>query len=114
MRKKNFGAAAAQYRKVVALKPGSAEDHNGLAEALLAQGRPAQARRHLERALAIQPGLAEAHHNLGRALLAEGRLDDAIAHFQVAVRLKPNFAAARQNLAATSDRRAREGMSFPE
>jgi hypothetical protein len=63
------GPAAAQYRKALALAD-TAEDRYALAQVLLAQRRPASARRELERALVIRPDYAEARQSLAKATSA--------------------------------------------
>ena len=106
-----LGPAAAQFRKAVAARqPASANDLNSLADVLIAQGRPVQARRQVARALALQPRSPEAHNNLGRVLVAEGRLDEAEAEFRAALRERRPYPAAERNLADVLERR-RAGMS---
>jgi len=66
--------------------------HNNLGNALLQQGRAAEAIPHYQQALAGKPESPEYHNNLGTALLASGRPALAIPEFKKAVELNPRNA----------------------
>ena len=83
-----------------ALVPLSAAEVNDLGNALLEQGRPDEAIRHLRRALQLDPSLVEAAYNLGIALASQGELDEAIGHYRRAIEIDPDFAMAHNNLGA--------------
>ena len=90
--------AVAQYERAHILRPDSAEAHNNLGVALVAQGRIDEAVTHYERAIALSPGHVSAHNNLGTALAAQGRIDEAIAHHERALAIDPHHAEARNEL----------------
>ncbi len=77
---------------------GDAAAHFRQAGALLAQGRPAEAIEHIERALAIRPDYAEAYFTLAQALRGLGKLAASAASMEKGVALMPNFAEAHSNL----------------
>lgn len=90
-----MGEAVVQYEEAVRLKPGYAEAHSNLGNALSSEGRTREAIAQYEEALRLEPGLVEAHCNLGLLLQAiPGRLDEAIGHFDEALRLRPGYAEA--------------------
>jgi len=70
-----------------------------LAVALQAEGRPAEAVEHYQRAIAIRPDYAPAYNNLGVAKRATGNIDEAIAAYQRAVAMNPEYPDAHYNLA---------------
>jgi tetratricopeptide (TPR) repeat protein len=82
----------------VQIRPGYAEAHHNLGDALLRLGRPDDAVASYQRALAHSPDFAEAHNNLGNAQCGLGLLDDALASYRRALQLRPDFPAAHANL----------------
>ena len=82
----------------LATKPGFAEAHNNLGNALWDRGKPDEAVACYRRALALKPDYAEAHSNLGNALKDQRKLDEAVACYRRALELTPNYAEAHYNL----------------
>jgi tetratricopeptide (TPR) repeat protein len=78
-----------------------------LADSLLADGRPEEARARYEEALAIDPAFALAHYGLGRLERLMGHAEAARSRFQQALELAPPGTsihdAARAGLGAISD-----------
>ncbi len=74
--------------------PAHADLYNNLGTALLADGRPAEARGAFEQALACRQDFPEAAYNLGNALRELGRLGEAIAAWRGALLLRPDYADA--------------------
>ncbi len=85
-------------RRALALKPGFAEGHGNLGNALREQGKLDEAVACYRRALELKRDFAEARSNLGNALREQGKLDEAIACYRRALELKPDFVEARSNL----------------
>jgi predicted O-linked N-acetylglucosamine transferase (SPINDLY family) len=67
--------------------------------ALLAEGRPEQARAAFEQALTHKPDFPEAFYNLGNAQRELGDLREAIAAYRNALRLQPDYTEAFCQLA---------------
>jgi predicted O-linked N-acetylglucosamine transferase (SPINDLY family) len=90
--------AISAYRQAVALRPGYAEAHNNLGNALRDQGRLDEAVVAYRQAIALRPNLPEAYNNLGNALNDQGQLDEAIDAYRQAIALRPDYAEAHNNL----------------
>src|SRR5208337_3768553 len=84
--------------QAIRLKPGFAEAHSNLGNALQCKGRLDEAVISFRQAIRLKPDYAEAHSNLGNALKDKGQLDEAIAACRQAIRLKPDYAGAHGNL----------------
>jgi tetratricopeptide (TPR) repeat protein len=80
-----YEKALADYRTASELDPSLAEVELGRGKALLAAGRPGDARLALDRFLAAKPGHAAGLEVRGRALAAAGRTREAIADFDQAL-----------------------------
>ena len=104
-----YGEAESHLREVLRVQTPSASAQRHLegvqarasyflAEALAAQGRPAEARASLQEALRLDPEFAQAHYNLGGLFLDEGRLGEGEEHLREAIRIEPAMAAAHHNL----------------
>ncbi len=72
-------------------EPFFAWGHFHLGTLLLLEGRPEEARKHLEQAAAIQPLEPEIHEALGHALQALGNPEAARAHFRESAALREQF-----------------------
>lgn len=86
------------YWPVVGTVGPSAVGYNNLGNALLKQGRIAEAKDSYEKALAIDPGYGLAHFNLGNVFVTIANPDRATRHLQEAIKILPRFAEARGNL----------------
>ncbi len=78
--------------------------HAKAGNALMSQGRAAEAAAEFEAALRLNPQYAEAHTNLGKVLLEEGRVEEAAAQLEAALDLDPQIAQAHNNLGAALQR----------
>lgn len=85
-------AALAGARRFHADQPGIAAD-DAVAWALRAQGRPAEALRHADRALRLGTRSALTHYHRGMILADLGRDEDARAELATALRINPHFSA---------------------
>jgi len=96
--------AMAFYRRTLEGTPSDylrLKAQEGLANALVATGRAAEAVPLYENALSADPESHESHNNLGVALLELGRVDEAIGHLRKALELRPEYADACNNLGIT-------------
>ena len=71
----NAGQAALEFRKAIAIEPGSADFHNGLGYAMLAMESVDEAVVSFKEAVRINPKHADAHYGLGNAYVNLGRLN---------------------------------------
>ena len=107
-RQKEFTAAEAEYKQVLAIDPHSNDPHSGdshSAEAVIGltniymkSGRLDAAEPLLRRLAAERPDDAGIHLQLGRVLVAQSKKDDAIAEFQTALKLAPADSDAQREL----------------
>ena len=67
-------AAVKSYKKVIAIKPDSAEAHYNLGATLQRLGQLDAAVKSYKKVIAINPNSAEAHYNLGATLQRLGQL----------------------------------------
>lgn len=81
-----------------ALRPGTPEVLNSLADALQRVGRPRDALPLVDEALRRQPRFAAAHNTRGATLMTLGRAAEGIAAFHRALELQPGLVPARVNL----------------
>jgi class 3 adenylate cyclase/TolB-like protein/tetratricopeptide (TPR) repeat protein len=95
------GAAAeaeANYRRALAIVPGSPDALIGLAAALAAGGKAEESEKTHKLAIAAQPRYAFAHVAYGNYLFTQGRAADAIAPYEQATRLAPDNPNTFNNL----------------
>ncbi len=85
--RKDFGGAAASFRRALALRPDDADTRYNLGLALLERGDLAGAEAELRRVLELRPGDAEAWHGLGQAAFNRRDYAAAIAAFDRALTL---------------------------
>jgi tetratricopeptide (TPR) repeat protein len=83
--------AEEDFRKAIALEPGSDIAHREYASLLSLTGRFEEGLEEARRAQALDPLSVNATHELGYELLAIGRLDEAAAEFHKAIDLNPNW-----------------------
>jgi tetratricopeptide (TPR) repeat protein len=102
-----WDAAAAAYRRALALNPLHAQAHNNLGQILERNRKLDEALAEYESAVRAQPTLRVARFNEGRMLLVLGRNDDAIAALQPLT--EPRDAEAPRYLFALSAAHLRAG-----
>ncbi len=113
-RQGQFGRAAEQYHRALALQPESLGVRNRLGITLNKLGRHSEASAQFQWALARQPAKAHLHNNLGFSYYLEGKYAEAEAKLQRAVQLDPEFARAHLNRALTLARLQRFDEIFAE
>ena len=79
--KRANAAAIAEYQKLIALVPESAEAHYNLGLALKYKDQFDEPVGELRKAIALQPSLQEAHYTLGVILLQQSKLGEAASAF---------------------------------
>ena len=102
MTRRSVELAQTAFEQAIAIDPGYALAHAGLAEVLSVlcfhyddgAATLADAEAHGRRALALDPGLAEAHCSLGRLSFVEGRVADGEAAFARALAIAPDLVDA--------------------
>lgn len=87
-----FDAAAACYRQVLVLEPGSVLARFGLGMAFIGRKDFAAAVAELEKVVKAERNHVDANSNLGTALSELGRHDEAMPYFERALALKPESA----------------------
>lgn len=88
--------------------PGETNFLTLLGAALLRQGKPEEALRHLREAVTREPEYAKGHEQLGEALLAAGRPEEAADSLRRALEINPAFEAAQLKLGQLLLRLGRE------
>lgn len=86
------------YRQTLEENPAAWLAENNLGLLLEQTARPAEARRHIERALLLNPACAEAENNLGLLDLQAGAPTESIVHYRRSLALRPEYAEAHNNL----------------
>jgi tetratricopeptide (TPR) repeat protein len=97
-------AAEDHLRRAVQLAPGTVAAHEGLAEALLQQGKAAEAANSLEIARRLEPGRTSVLVKLGGLYRALGKHDGALAVYKTLVERSPSSVDALRLLADAADR----------
>ncbi len=90
--------AVGLYEQAIRADATVPEAHNNLGCALLALGRPDDARAALVRAVGLRPDYADALDTLGVAVSALGRHDEAVGYFERALGVEPPAAATAFHL----------------
>src|SRR6202163_4592928 len=103
-RQKEFSAAEAEYKLVLALDPHSTDPQSteaaiGLTNIYMKSGRLGDAEPMLRRLATERPDDAGIHLQLGRLLAAQDKKDDAVAEIQAALKLAPSDSEAQRELA---------------
>jgi Tfp pilus assembly protein PilF len=96
MRQQKWDDAAAQFRQCLELNPNFDQAMAGLAHALGAQGKPAEARPWIEKALQFNPQNYRAWYELG-ALDAKTDRAAAVSDYGKALAIQPNFTLLRRD-----------------
>ncbi len=104
-----YAEAEAAFRRVLAIRAGTARDHSNLGAALAGQGELVAAVAEFEKALAIDPEETYSLNNLALALAGRGDLAGAAARLERAVALDPAYAEAHHNLGLVRARQGRLG-----
>jgi Flp pilus assembly protein TadD len=97
-RKEQFEAAAAGWRKAMALSPDEPKVHYNLGVSLARLGQYPEALSEFRKAVELHADDAETQTNLAITLVKTGKPDEAIPHFQRALELKPGDVKAYSNL----------------
>ena len=111
--KKQFEAAAVEWKKALALAPDDARAHNNYGVALMEIRQLDTAIQEFRKSVALNNASSQAHNNLGSALAEKGSLDEALTSFEEAVDLNPDNASAQVNLGnalAMKSGRLNEGL----
>ena len=95
LRRRQWEAAEAAFRRAVERAPKDARYRNNLARALVGSGKIDEALTALQEALAP----AAAHYNLAYLLRQDGKMEEARHHLEQALALDPNLKPARRLLA---------------
>lgn len=98
MDRKDWAAAAAQFRKGLKQAPANASLRQRLGTALFMSGSTGEAVEQFQEALRVAPGYARAHYSLGVLLETSGRETEAIAQYGEAVASEPTYLEARLRL----------------
>jgi protein O-mannosyl-transferase len=86
------------FEHALAVTDGNWLAHNNLGDALVKEGRLAEAAAHFEESLRLLPAYPDAHYNLGVVRARMGQTDDAIVEYRAVLRLAPENVNARNNL----------------
>ena len=87
------------YRATIARNPDAWLAQFNLGDALLQEGRLAEAMAYYREAVRARPDYIEARNNLGGVLARLGRVPEAIAQFEAGLRFRPGDAKLHYNLA---------------
>jgi tetratricopeptide (TPR) repeat protein len=96
----DWAAAAAFFRKGIALDPSEPSLRHRLGTALFMGGDPQGGLQQFEQVLRESPGFAKAHYSLGVLMETSGRPAEAIERFTLAVKNEPTYVEARLRLAS--------------
>ena len=106
-------AAAACFRRALALRPGSPAALHGFGAALALEEAFEPALRCFLAALEHMPAHAESHFAAGYCAAKLSRYAEAIAHYEQAIRLRPDFAPGWGNLAVCLAADGRDYLAVP-
>ncbi|WP_170827007.1 tetratricopeptide repeat-containing sulfotransferase family protein [Magnetovibrio blakemorei] len=94
-----YAKALAHFTKALKLKPGDAQTHLNMAEALNALNKASLAYEHLEHALRLEPHAPQVHYAMGTTCRAIGDADRAEEMFRATLSLDPFHPFAWKSLA---------------
>jgi tetratricopeptide (TPR) repeat protein len=103
----NWSAAAADFRRGLAVKPSDPSLRHRLGTALYQMGDAAGAAEQFREVIRISPEFAKAHFSLGVVMEAQGRHQEAIESFANALNHDSGYAQARLQLARVLGRNGR-------
>ncbi|MFB3819731.1 MAG: tetratricopeptide repeat protein [Candidatus Methylomirabilales bacterium] len=98
---RRYDLAAEEFRRVIDIVPKSPDGYFFLGRALLAAGKPAEAKEQLAKAVKLDESIAQFHLELGLAHLRLGEKAEAAARFRRVIELNPvgpNADQARRHL----------------
>lgn len=110
----DWPAAAAQFRKGLALAPDSPALHHRLGTALSMMKDDAGARAEFETAVQKSPEYFPAQFSLGVLAQTEGRHAQAVERFRAALKVRPTYAEARLRLASSLRRSGKPTAALAE
>jgi len=93
-----FATVLTLWQDTVEKAPDNPRAHNNLGQALMSEGRAAEAAEEFSKAIELQPNHAFARFNLGTLLLGQRRYAEAVVQFSAALQADPNYLNARINL----------------
>jgi len=110
----HWKSSTALFEHTLDVTGGNSVAHFGLGNALLEEGKTAEAIHHYSEALRLDPGYVGARINWGIALLDQGRPADAINHFFEVLRINPEDGRVYLNLGVALAREGRtaEAMDY--
>jgi len=86
------------FRRVIAVTPDHTLSRYGLGNALLKEGKLAEAMLQLQAALKLMPNNPLALNDVGFILDQQGRYQEAVGRYEAALKANPNYAPAHYNL----------------
>jgi tetratricopeptide (TPR) repeat protein len=98
--KKAYAAAAAEFRKALAIQPDYEDAVHNLGKALQAQGNSEDAVADFQKAIKLAPDDVVAHNDLGHALYHEGKYEDSLASYRKAIAIHDNYPEAYNGMGA--------------
>lgn len=104
-RKKDLGAAQAEYRLAIAADPRYAPAYNAVGYVELEMKQTDMALDHFRKQVALEPENANSYDSLGDGLMAKGQVDEAIAAYRRATVLDPGFSAPFYHLGQALERK---------
>jgi tetratricopeptide (TPR) repeat protein len=110
----DFAAAAAHFRKGVALAPDNPSLRHKLGTALQLTGDTRGAVEQFEEIVRRSPSFSQAHYSLGVLLAGRGQYQEALERFAMAVRYEPNYVDARLRLAEMLRRAGRPDAALAQ
>jgi tetratricopeptide (TPR) repeat protein len=96
VRVKRFPEAVAQFHKLIELDPSDPNGHDSLAEALLAQGAPAESVSEYRKAVEMDRAFVSSWYGLGQALEAKGEKEEAARCYCECKSVRPRSFYARE------------------
>ena len=90
-RNRDYRSELAIWSDTVAKRPANPWAHDWLGEALIDQGRVAEAIDQFDQALRLKPNYVEAHNDLGMALASQGNVAKAVEQYEQALAINPDY-----------------------
>ena len=112
--RKDWGAAAAEFRKGLDIDPTHPALRHRLGTALAMMGDDRGARAQFEEVVRVSPGYARAQYSLAVLAVEKGQHQEAIQRFSAALQSEPSYAEARIGLGASLRRTGRAAESLTQ